>query len=456
MKVNVLAIRPPKSDEKLREVTPELLASSLAKYSRSNKGIDAILDTIDWENPDESVDKIFKFVDYGHASIGGMTGGIPITIDGCSMFLAYKIFELSQLVDGQESSTRYIKMSTESLVDSEDMGIPEKLKPMWDDLMQESFAMYNKYYDILDAVAKETPEVMNIPKDTPEKVADRIRKNYALDRCRYFIPLATKTNASYIMTARVWAETIKQLESMPIKECQVAAKLIRAEVSKVAPRLMKHSYPDDASIYYAQRGVLHAIFHPIDSVNLQDKVWVKVDDDFPSFFEKYEDGDFEYKTNRYSTVSNDVKRTMVRFALNNIAIAELRDLNRHRSGNKYVEWSAVGFYIPKELESYREDIDKYLEKYSLLLGYFQEYDVSQDYEDYKKGHMITYYGFMLGTQVKFEHTLQLDKFIYEVELRTGLGAHFRYAEHMGKVAKMFLEQRPEYEPYINIGTAEPE
>src|SRR5512136_2338120 len=101
MKVTGLALCPPPGAQNNPTVTPELLASCLARYSRSNKGIDSILASIDWNDPDASVDRIFKFVDYGHASIGGMTGGIPIVVDGCSMFLAYRLFELAQQCDGQ-------------------------------------------------------------------------------------------------------------------------------------------------------------------------------------------------------------------------------------------------------------------------------------------------------------------------------------------------------------------
>jgi len=455
MKVNVLAIRPPKMEsykgEKLREVTPELLASSLAKYSRSNKGIDAILDTIDWDDPDASVDKIFKFVDYGHASIGGMTGGIPITIDECSMFLAYKIFEISSLVDGQESSTRYIKMNADSLMDPNDIGILEKHQAEWKNLMSSAFDYYNQFYDELDMVAQNHPELIRIPEGTPEKVANRMRKNYALDRARYYIPLATKTSAAYIMTARVWAEVIKQLDSYPIKECKDAAKKIREQVGKIAPRLMNHSYADDASIFHARRistlAVTSIAYQGFPTDNAEDKVWVKVDDDFPSFMHQDRDMHFAQKENRYSTVGSKIRRTSVRFAFNNIAIAELRDLNRHRTGNRYTDLSPVGFYLPPELEYDRPQ--EFFDEWT-------EFMINTCQKQYAYENVTYMYSYLLGTQVAFEHTTQLDKFIYEIELRTGLGAHYRYAEHLGKAARLLISQRPEYERFVNIGTAEPE
>src|SRR5690606_7591709 len=134
MRITGLAIVPPPTAADLPKVTPELLASVLARYSRSNDGLHAILEKVDIANPDASIDRILKFVDYGHASIGGLTGGLAIALDGVSMWLAYKIFELSAMADGQESSTRYITMDASNLPDAAELGIPGDLAGRWRDV----------------------------------------------------------------------------------------------------------------------------------------------------------------------------------------------------------------------------------------------------------------------------------------------------------------------------------
>ena len=206
MKVSGIATKSPdEAKGKYDAVTPELLAACLAKYSRSNEGIDEILSSVNWDDPYGAVDRIFKFIDYGHASIGGLTGGIAICVDDVSMFMAYKIFEIAQLCDGQESSTRYITLTPEGLPDPKDLGIPEEHCEEWTNVMTECFNVYEDLSNDLKQKAKDDPSIMNIPKDvTDKKVIARMRKNYALDRARYFIPLATKTSAAYVMTARVW------------------------------------------------------------------------------------------------------------------------------------------------------------------------------------------------------------------------------------------------------------
>jgi hypothetical protein len=140
-------------------------------------------------------------------------------------------------------------------------------------------------------------------------------------------------------------------------------------------------------------------------------------------------------------VGSDIKRQVVKFAFNNISIAELRDLNRHRCGNRFSLLAPVGFYLPPELSN--ENYSTFFEKYSTLLKNLAK-------------HNLHYYGYLLGTQVAFEHSTHLDKVIYEIELRTGKGAHFRYAEHLEAVAKKIIAISPQLEPYIEIGAAEPE
>jgi hypothetical protein len=62
----------------------------------------------------------------------------------------------------------------------------------------------------------------------------------------------------------------------------------------------------------------------------------------------------------------------------------------------------------------------------------------------------------LGHKYYFEHTTTADKFLYEMELRTGVGAHFKYAEHCREVLKLWYEKYPELKGVIFEGSAEPE
>ena len=63
---------------------------------------------------------------------------------------------------------------------------------------------------------------------------------------------------------------------------------------------------------------------------------------------------------------------------------------------------------------------------------------------------------LLGAQTPFEHSTHADKFIYEAELRTGMGAHYRYAEHLSAALRAFFDKVPEAKQWVVEGTAEPE
>jgi hypothetical protein len=447
MNVTGIAIVPPAAAKDCPKGTPELLASCFARYSRSNLGIHEIFSKIDWNDSEKSIDSIFKFIDYGHASIGGLTGGIAIAVDGASMLLIYKIFEFAQLVDGQESSTRYIKFGPSSLPDPNLIGIPEHLQSYWYKVMNNAYEIYNDLYIELDTLANEHPEVLGIDSSLPDKVKDRIRKNYALDRCRYYIPSCTVSSGVFIMTARVWSDVLKKLGSLPWPEAIYATEKIRDELRKFAPRLIKHSYPDAASVYNVRKNIEKStgaiLKEGINCDFAKQNVDLKVFD-IPGSPIELDDTVFNYKKNRYSIAGETLCKTPAWFKIEGITFAELRDLNRHRTGFRCSSMIPTGFYTPPEIKS-MASFPTFQADYKNLVKQLAE---SED--------GLFYYATLLGTQYTYEHTTLLDKLIYEIELRSGMGAHFRYAQHYKAIYNLLIDSKPCLEPGIQLGKAEPE
>jgi len=448
MRITGIALVPPPSAADCPKVTPELLASVLARYSRSNEGIQAILAKVDLANPDASIDRILKFVDYGHASIGGLTGGLAVALDDVSMWLAYKIFEIAQMADGQESSTRYITMDASNLPTAEEVGIPADLAGLWRDVLARSFAAYHAEYARLDALATAEPQRVRVPADAKPAVVTRLRKNYALDRARYFIPFATRTNLGLVQSSRMWSTTVKQLDSLPHPEAKAAAKLIRDELLKQSPRLMRHSSAEASYVEQARQELETSLALGrvrLSAAPLADEVWVKVDREAPPWLAERQPiaEALRHRSNRYGQQGTATRRMRVAFAWNNMALAELRDLNRHRTGNRYTPLIQAGFYLPPEIDR---------APHAALLQ--DQLELTR--ELMARGSPAYVYSLLLGAQTPFEHTTQADKFIYEAELRTGMGAHFRYAEHLSATLKAFFTQVPEARQWVVEGTAEPE
>lgn len=448
MRITGLALVPPPSAADLPKVTPELLASVLARYSRSNEGLASILSKVDLANPDASIDRILKFVDYGHASIGGLTGGLAIALDGVSMWLAYKIFEIAQMADGQESSTRYITMDASNLPTAEELGVPEDLAARWQDVLARSFAAYHAEYTRLDALGAAEPERIRIPEGAKPAVVTRLRKNFALDRARYFIPLATRTNLGLVQSSRMWSVLVKQLDSLPQPEARAAAKLIRDELLKQSPRLMRHSQAEKSYEEQARQELARSIAlgrERLSAAGLSDQTWVQVDRATPPWLSESQSvaESLRHRTNRYGQQGIATRRLRVTFAWNNLALAELRDLNRHRTGNRYTPFIQAGFYLPPEIDRNR---------HTLLLN--DQLALTRDLLERNSPAYV--YSLLLGAQTPFEHSTHADKFIYEAELRTGMGAHFRYAEHLSAALREFFQQVPEARDWVVEGTAEPE
>lgn len=435
---------------------PEKLAAILARYSRSNEGAASLVE----KYADKTPDAIFKFIDYGHASIGGLTGGIAIAIDGVSMLLACKLFEFAQMADGQESSTRYIKLDVSGMPPALDLGIPDHLRAEWRSVCELGFTLYQTCLNLFEAERLRGNIIPRIPDTVADpKVRDRMIQNYSLDRSRYFLPLACKTNIAIVATARIWADVVKLLESLWWNEAVHIAALIREQLKIAAPNLVRHSHADDASTAYVrqlmEQGSSVAAAQNWRTGTAKCDCDVSVMDESPSFMQHPGSASAALATrgSRYHHTGVALKRQVVRASWSAVAVAELRDLNRHRTGYRYTDWSPRGFYLPPET---RELLTNDTATDELLTEFRTRSNALITAIARTGMPGLHAYGFFLGTQVPFEHTQAADKFLYEVELRTGMGAHFRYAEHLRQAADLYFKQVPDARGSIRIGSAEQE
>jgi thymidylate synthase ThyX len=446
-------------------LTPELMAASGARYSRNNEGLEAILARIDPGNLDKSVDSIFRMIDYGHQSIADMVP-VALFIDGISLWLAYYLWTLAPTAGGQESSTRYIKLSAEGLADPEMLGIPEREIPAWQAVMGRAFSAYQQALSKWEATVSGDPEVARIPRglredpsDKARKAVARMRRNYAFDRARYFLPVAAKTNVMLLMSARGWVVLVQHLLSHPLPEAKILGEQIREELALSAPRMLRHAKPQlslvqglsrefEAVREVAERTSEHALSRSDGGFDHPPTATLEV---FPPrgaggrTFAR----DLDLHDNRYAYFGETLRRTAVRFGWEAVAFAEIRDLNRHRTGTKYCPLVPVGFYhAADQLPSPDPDY--------IALGLAGRDASYVARERLIAGDPTYVYHALLGTQFPFEHTTTADKLLYEAELRTGTGAHFRYARHLSDTLALWYQRYPQTEGLVLEGSAEPE
>ena len=450
-------------DKKLR---PEVMAALFARFSRTGDGMEKILADVkelDFNDENAMVNRILKFIDYGHASIGGLTGGIGVGTDQISMLEPYLAFFLQSKQDGQETSTRYCEFKAEGLAHPSDFNVPERFHNDWYQVMLEGFEISALVNKRLDFIVSEKPELAGVPENAPEKVANRMKKNYGFDRARYTLPLPALTNFGLIMTAREWADTLKFMVASPIKRTREWAQDITDQMKKSVPNLMKHAGSRRMTGAYMknffERGVEYIKKNGVNTEYLPDEVFTNVQlptkngiiDEDKEIGERIAKA-FEGKENRYDIPKGYPQKINVSVYWNNMAFAEARDINRQRPCAKDTLFAPHGFYMAPEMEEAIKD-----------LGLTERYKNLQD----KRANLITnlansenpesYVSAMfLGDQSPFELHTDAAHMSYVLELRTGLGVHFRYDDHMRQAFKKFEEQLPEWTKHVVLGTGEPE
>lgn len=440
-------------------LTPELLAASGARYSRNNEGLEAILSKIDPNNLDKSVDSIFRMIDYGHQSISDMVP-VAMFIDGVSIHLAYLVWSWSPTAGGQESSTRYIKLSADSLADPASLGVPSGLHETWYRFMERCFASYEAALTFWERIGAEYPRLTRIPTsllgdpgDKAGRQVARMKRNFAFDRARYFLPLAAKTNLMLVMSARAWVQLCQNLLSHSLPEAHQLGERIREELRLSAPRMTKHAERSD-SFVQGHRAELDAARACAGEARVGPgeadataEVQLLLP---PDVSERDLVKALQHHEHRYAFTGSAVRRSAIRFWWHGVAAAEIRDLNRHRTGERYCSTLPLGFYcaedeLPGGVDGSGLDRSVGDEGTSRALEALRAPDRSD----------IGAWA-LLGTQYRFEHTTTLDKFIYEAELRTGAGAHFRYAKHLRDAVAQLGRSFPSLAAAVRLGEAEPE
>jgi hypothetical protein len=159
-----------------------------------------------------------------------------------------------------------------------------------------------------------------------------------------------------------------------------------------------------------------------------------------------------FRKNRYSPFGHTISQIPVTFSWEGITFGEIRDLNRHRTGSKYCSLVPIGFYgatdeVPSKNSS---ETSKIIELYTdFEQSTLKSRELMKEYSEY-------IYFTNLGHKYYFEHTTTADKFLYEMELRTGVGAHYKYAEHCRKMLELWFKKYPQSKGLIFEGSAEPE
>lgn len=472
MQVTCVGIKPTKAllEAGAPALTPELLAACGARYSRNGEGLAAILSKVDATNEDAAVDSIFRMVDYGHQSIADMVP-VAMFIDRISLWLALRLWWSSPTAGGQESSTRYIELDSAGTVHDAQFNGSESLRTGFEANVTEGFEAYQKALELWSSIAARQPSLLRLPQSLTDSTdpkdkrkVDRICRNFAFDRARYFLPMSSMTNVMLLMSARGWVALIKQLASEQLDECRRLADRLRDELAKVAPRLIRHARLDESYVAGARQEFAQVVAiakrtssddldRPAPSLPFLDVMLPK--NIQPSDLVNA----IEHHRGRYDFIGSALQRTSVRFGWQALPIAEIRDLNRHRTGSKYFTLSPVGVYLADDEIDRIEAVHPEVQDACAALRQLRMAGITATRSAHSQlcsGNPAFVYWLPMGVQCFYEHTTTANHFLYQAELRTGLGSHYQYAARMREVLDLWHERFPETAQYVQAGTAEPE
>lgn len=413
------------------ELIPELLASVGARFSRDNAGIDSILESVNSLDEQEAINKIFSWIDYGHRSIAD-TVMVCLALEGISHALCMYIWNNCQLCAGTESSTRYIQNMTDYVSISDDI----------DAFSKKSLESYTRLTALWEDYYTNNPSESTIPSTV--KIGslkhNRMMRNQVLDRSRVLIPLTFKTNLFLVQSSREWVGLIKKLRSTRLEEFINVADSIENELKLIAPRMIKYGSPDDFSyaienfkLNFGKRNY-NPVYFSIPHFNITD---------ISEFDLLRLNSLSRLRHNRYDDFGQ-FGHAPVRLRWDAAPIGEIRDIQRHRQGFRSVDYTVrMGTYLgilsrehslKEEIEIiYKDWLDSVNIEFTLLES-------------------LTYCE-IFGGCYPFKYHTSLSHAIYMIELRTGTGSHFKYADMFREV----YERAPDYvQRLIMLGEGEPE
>lgn len=191
------------------EFNPEDTAMMQALYSRSAESAAVHAEKVKQSDSGKFMEKYY--VGYGHASIADC-GSTTIFIEGVSMLVA-KAVQDWPLYSGQETSSRYIDMSKQTIVDPVGSATSKKILDAW----------MKFYTDNQLAVLAHLREKYPKRREENENVYAQAIKARSFDILRGFLPAGVTTQLSWHTNLRQAHDKLALLHHYPLPEVQVVA-----------------------------------------------------------------------------------------------------------------------------------------------------------------------------------------------------------------------------------------
>jgi thymidylate synthase ThyX len=455
---------------------PSINAYLGARYSRSSDSIIDIAKEVINKNTDASERLETIFHGYGHKSVGDMSD-LFVCIENIPMFTAMKIFYLNSVISGQERSTRYQNFESPEFVKiPKDVCKDVEIRKEYDRIMLKQMSDYRNLLKKSKVALKES---FKINEDNASEVS--AWKSRSFDTARYLLPYGLQTSLAAVLSARNWSELISYFSaSDSVVDNEVANLLMNLlgesnlEIPgyiREADGLIRHT---DANC--CRRNSTKAVLQYLKPLLSSQKKYKSVKDEGDTCKISYNDDLVENLITHYELLINPLgSKNELEFDENDeIALGErifenhnhhnlmgnigqsgaikiegmaslgtLKDLNRHRSLERYMPLFHDNLDIDKELERESKDcffLCNYLEINSLeKLRKEYEKVLTETYEMIKNWRRVSKQ--FMSDEVSAEYTKYLlphahstkycfygsfDDLQYTINLRVRRGGHIAY------------------------------
>lgn len=217
------------------ELKPEDTAMLQALYSRSADSVQTHLDKVKASGSGKFMEQYY--VGYGHASIADC-GSTTLFIEGLSV-LADKIIQDWSLYSGQETSTRYVDMAKQPIIDP--LGTAES-RQILDDWMAFYVAAGEPLKEHLRQLYPRQPQ-------EDEKVYERAIKARSFDILRAWLPAGITTQLSWHTNLRQASDKLSLMRHHPLPEARQLAEALFIKLQEHYPSSFSHQLTDQRETY---------------------------------------------------------------------------------------------------------------------------------------------------------------------------------------------------------------
>lgn len=203
------------------EFNPEDGAMLQALYSRSPESVENHVEKVRKTGSGKFMESFY--VGYGHSSIGDC-GSTTLFIEGLSI-LADKAIQDWSLYSGQETSTRYVDMANQPIIDPLNTPESQQIINAWMNFYKSSMPLVQEH------LQKQYPR----QDDQEEKVYQRAINARAFDILRSFLPAGITTQLSWHTNLRQAYDHLVWLRQYPLDEVREIANQLEATLKEHYP-----------------------------------------------------------------------------------------------------------------------------------------------------------------------------------------------------------------------------